>query len=837
MTPLLAGAPQAIIREFSQQRAQRGRYVSSAAAAAATAGRSVRFDSASSAYLSRTPASAGNRKTWTWSGWVKLGKLNASMPLFGSGTASSYLLCRMRPGDTIGFDQYGTGNNFFVETTAVYRDCSAWYHIVFAFDTTQGTDTNRVKLYVNGVQQTLYAGTNWPGPSVDLLVNSTNAHRIGADPSTLGAGNGDYYLALVHFIDGYAYDPSYFGETSATTGQWIAKDYSGSYGTNGFFLDFADNSSLTSGSNAGIGKDTSPNGNYWNSSGLSVTAGSGNDSLRDHPTSAGTSTGAGGEVSGNYCTWNPLCNATDATLSNGNLDVSYGTDSTRKGLQGTFGMSSGKWYWEVVVTAASAGSPVIVFIGISNSPDGAIVGSYTGSTANGWAYYGNTGQKVNNGSFETYGASYSVNNVIGIALDVDNGTLTFYKNGTSQGTAYSGLSTTATYFPSIGDGSAANTFSATANFGQRAFAHSAPSGFSPLVDTLLPTPTIGIGSTVMDVKLYTGNGTSQSITGLGFSPDLVWIKCRSAAQFHGLMDTVRGAGKRLISNDTYAEFDEPNVTAFNSDGFTLGSEGSVNTNSATYVGWTWDAGSSNATNNSGSITSTVRANISAGFSVVTYTAPSSGSATIGHSLGVAPQFILCKDRDDSNPWGIYHASLGVGKGLLFNTSAQQVSTAWWNNTNPTSTVFSVNTGIYATAQPNHNYVAYCWAPVAGYSAFGSYTGSTSQPFVYLGFRPKFVWIKFASGGASTTYTSWYMTDSVRDTTNPQSDSYPLWANASYAEGKRGNGTSAGSFLEIDFLSNGFRVLDTTSEPELNYAGATYIYCAWAEAPFPYARAR
>jgi hypothetical protein len=204
---------------------------------------------------------------------------------------------------------------------------------------------------------------------------------------------------------------------------------------------------------------------------------------------------------------------------------------------------------------------------------------------------------------------------------------------------------------------------------------------------------------------------------------------------------------------------------------------------------------------------------------------------------VAPQFIVVKQRSASgNNWAVYHASLGATNYLMLSsTNASAASSSLWNNTTPTSTVFSVNND--GRTNDTGTYIAYCWAPLVGYSSFGSYTGTTSQPFVYLGFRPKLLMIKFASGGADTSYTSWYMGDSVRDTDNTVNGTGLLWSNRSDAEGKRGDGTTGGSFLDVDFLSNGFRVLDQTNVAELNFGSATYVYAAWAESPFQYARAR
>jgi hypothetical protein len=261
--------------------------------------RSLRFNSSDSAYLSRTPASAGNRKTWTWAGWVKRSGLGTDQGLteaFVSSNAWTTFL--INSNNELQFQTFINGSlNLLWKTTAVFRDCSAWYHIVISNDTTQAVSTNAVKIYVNGTQQTLTTtfSTGSYLQNRDYDINNTVAHRIGLWGFTNTYFSG--YLADIHFIDGQALDPSSFTEVSATTGQLIPKQYTGSFGTNGFWLKFSDNSAATA---AALGNDYSGNNNDWTPNNLSVTAGAGNDSLVDTPTSYGTDTGAGGECA---CRW------------------------------------------------------------------------------------------------------------------------------------------------------------------------------------------------------------------------------------------------------------------------------------------------------------------------------------------------------------------------------------------------------------------------------------------------------------------------------------------------------------------------------------------------------
>ena len=343
----------------------------------------------------------------------------------------------------------------------------------------------------------------------------------------------------------------------------------------------------------------------------------------------------------------------------------------------------------------------------------------------------------------------------------------------------------------------------------------------------MPTPTIPAGNLYMNATLYTGNGSTQTITngvaGQNFQPDLVWIKQRSAATGNDLTDTVRGATKTLQSQDTAAEETRVNdLTAFTSTGFSVGSGGNVNTNAGTYVGWQWKAGGTAVSNTSGSITSSVSANTTSGFSIVTYTGTGS-NATVGHGLGVAPQMVIVKKRSGTSSWPVYHIGLTSASyyALLESTSAETSNNIYWQGTTPTSSVFSIGT----TSNTNENastYVAYCWTPIAGYSAFGKYTGngSTDGPFIYTGFRPKFVMLK-----RSDSTSAWTIQDSARDPENTVDKIlYPNYSDAEFS------GTDL-----MDFVSNGFKLRQAGTDR--NASGGTYIYMAFAENPFKYANAR
>jgi hypothetical protein len=343
----------------------------------------------------------------------------------------------------------------------------------------------------------------------------------------------------------------------------------------------------------------------------------------------------------------------------------------------------------------------------------------------------------------------------------------------------------------------------------------------------MPTPTIPAGNLFMNATTYTGTGATQAVTngasGASFQPDMVWIKERSQTQDHALFDSVRGATNQLSPNTTGAQATyASSMSAFNSNGFSVVSDAVVNSSGQTYVGWNWKAGGTAVTNTAGSISSQVSANTTSGFSIVTYTGNGTNGSTIGHGLGVTPSMIIVKSRSTAGTdWPVYHASLGAtGIVALDATLAFTVISTPWNNTAPTSSVFTVGTS-GDTNISARTYVAYCWAPIAGYSAFGSYTGNGSADgtFIYLGFRPKFFLWK-----VSSTTGSWGIIDTSRDTYNVSGKE--LFPNNSNAEA---------SYTIADILSNGIKMRNTFADT--NGSGSTYIYAAFAENPFKYANAR
>ena len=773
---------------------------------------SLRFRSSASAYLSRTPASAGNRKTWTWSGWVKRGSVTTRTALFGFGSQGTVYI-NSTPADIE--IVAGGGTSIYLVTRALYRDPSAWYHIVIAFDTTQATAANRVKLYVNGVQVTSFSSSTYPSQNFNTDWNNTVAQYIGARGDDGLSAYWDGYMTEVHNIDGQALDASAFGEYNEDTGVWQPAAYEGTYGTNGFYLPFSDATTTTT-----LAADSSGNGNDWTPNGISLTAGVTYDSMTDTPTIYADG--------GNYAVLNPLSLGSTVTLSNANLTMTeVGAFVT---TVSSIGVTSGKWYAEMTVGSNTyAGTCGIAKLGYSPT-------SRLGFQANTWAYNSDGGLYYNSTQLTPTQAGFTTGDVIGIELDVDNLTIKFYKNNTLQTQFYtaanSGLTAGEFYFATGHINSTSNW-----NFGQRPFAYTPPTGFLPLHTGNLPDSTIVDGSTQMGILTYTGtNGDRLIATGetgidgeVNFTPDLVWNKSRNTAGYGALWDSVRGGTNALQTYGTGGELNSEggDIDSFVEGGTNFGT-GTINaswgnTSGSTYVSWQWKANGAGVSNTDGSITSTVSANPTAGFSIVTWTG-TGAAATVGHGLGVAPAMIIWKYRNAVSNWAVGHNRLNNGSSpwsywvQLETAAANAASAGPFNNTAPTSTQFTVG----SFNANGVNLVAYCFAEVEGYSKFGSYTGngSTDGTFVYLGFRPAFVMIK-----RTNSTGAWTMVDTARNPFNVVDKQ--LYANYAFAE--------AGASNTIDGLSNGFKLRDLGSA--FNASGGNYIYMAFAENPFRNALAR
>ena len=752
--------------------------------------RSLRFNSADLTYLSRTFVTPTSQNIYTLSMWLKRTSFGTLQNILSFSTTSGLYF---NTSDQLAL----TTPSGTVNTTAVFRDPSAWYHFVY---TQNGT---AVSFYVNGVLSV-------SGTLTSAQINTAAVHYIGINPTPSQAINA--YITEIYFIDGQALTPSSFGETDPYTGRWKAKAYSGTYGNNGFLLKFADNSAVTA---AALGKDSAGTNN-WTPVNFSVATSTlankvANDSLVDSPTNYGTDTGVGGEVRGNYATLNPI-----STIRSTILDGALRTNAGDRGSISTIGMTSGKWYCEMYITALGAESSVGLSRGIN------IMNTIVGSTTDSWGYYYN-GNTYNNlvASSPTYGATFTTGDTIGVSFDASAGILAFYKNGVSQGTAYSSL-TSGPYYFAVEGRSSTSANDVTMNFGQQAWRYAPPAGFKALCTTNFLTPIINKANSYMDAITFTATGANQAITGLNFSPDFVWIKNRAnwAGNRHTLFDTIRGAGQRLDSSTTEAEAADNDLISFDANGF------SGNYSGTTYVAWAWDAGSSSVTNTSGAISSTVRANPQPGVSIVSFVnASGTNQSTVGHGLGSSPKMIIAKNRDTSaNNWAVFHSSVcdTTSKFLQLNTTAALTTFATvWGASLPSSSVFGVTGGGIAAASVNM--IAYCFAEIEGFSKFGSYVGNASAdgPFIYCGFRPRLI-----IGKRTDAVENWIIYDTSRDSFNVASAQ--LQPNTSIAE------TTANSL--IDFNSNGFKFRSTSSFNG-NSSGGTHIFAAFAESPFKYSRAR
>lgn len=734
---------------------------------------SLRFRSSASAYLSRTPASAGNRQIYTWSAWVKRGLLSSSdtYSLFDVELDANNWFTLWFRFDSLGYDvsYTSTANRAILKSTAVFRDPSSWYHVVLSVNTTNATAANRVTLYVNGAAIALNfeLGSSYVAQNTNTAVNATTAHNIARRNAGTPDLYFDGYLTEVNFIDGQALTPSSFGSTNAVTGVWQPAKYTGTYGTNGFYLPFTNTTSTST-----LGNDFSGNSNNWTTNNISLTAGVTYDSMTDVPTLTSA-------TAANFAVMNPLWQGRTNAPTNGNLD--YPASSV--GI-GTMDVSRFSSYWEITSTGGTTTTSVY------STAAATTVGVTTGLT-------------------------------YGFRFNSSTGALDYTTNGSSFTSLATGL-TSGPYFVYV---STAASTTASFNGGQRPFSYTPPSGFVALNTFNLPSSTIPAGNKFMDATLYTGTGSSLSVTNSGaMQPDWVWIKSRSAATDHALYDVLRGTQSRLESNTTDAQVTSDNgVTAFGTGGFTVNTLAQVNTSAATYVGWQWKANGAGVTNTAGSITSTVSANTTSGFSVVTYTANGTNGATVGHGLNVTPAIYIVKRRDTTGNWVVVPGNSSLFGGsfyLQLNTTSAVISNSDVFTSYPGSSVFYLSTNADVNASGG-TYVAYCIAQIAGFSAVGKYTGNGSAdgPFVYTGFRPRWLMIKRTDSTAN-----WRILDTSRDTSNvEQKELYPSLANAE------------GTFAALDGVSNGFKI--RTDDSSYNASGGTYIYAAFAENPFKNALAR
>ncbi len=686
--------------------------------------------------------------------------------------------------------------NTSVLDTSVTLSADTWYHVALS---RSGTT---IRTFVDGVE--LDSATS--SQDIDL---TSNGVWIGAQ---VAAGP-------LSFINGYV------DEYRVSNSARYTSDFTPS--TTAFTADSNTKLLIHSDFDGGLGADSSGNTNDFSATNLVAT-----DQVLDSPTN-------------NFATLNPIVGTTgttNVTLSEGNSRYTNSDGTYRRYIPSTIDMplNTGKYYCEFIYTTSSSSQYDCVGVG-----DSSLLGEGKdgGSNVTGiWAYRrnGNADDEATGGtSGISYGSSWATSDVIGIAYDSDNGSLTFYKNNVSQGEWVNDIGVDvcffiAGYLSCVGyanfgaDSSFAGNETAQGNQdgnGIGDFYYEPPSGYLALCTDNLPTPEIALPGDYFNTKLYTGDGaTTLAVTGVGFQPDFTWIKNRDQADDHTLVDSVRGATNYLVSNETDAEVDDSTfVASLDSDGFTVGDDVVVNTSTENYASWNWKAGGAASSNTDGTITSSVSANTTSGFSIGTYTGNGTAGATVGHGLSQAPELIIVKCYDGLT----FNWTVGWGAGgaawtdyMHLDTTAAAVDDLdFWRDTYPTSSVFTIGSNGNVNYN-NDDFVFYAFHSVDGYSKVGSYVGNgdADGAFVYTGFKPAFVIVKrLADEG-------WQMFDSTRSPYNVVVDSLT----------PNGNGVEITYGIDVDIVSNGFKFRGDDGSCN---ASDDYIYIAIAKSPFQYSNAR
>ena len=773
-----------------------------------TISNSVMFARADTPKLARTPSSNGNRKTYTISYWYKPSNLGTRRAVFSSDTSGSdYFYWEFDASNKIDLAQY-SGPALRLQTNRTFENTGRFYHFLLAVDTTQSTASNRLKLYVDGDQITSFAVETYPSQDLDTKVNSTSyPMAVGSFNSLTSLCTGGY-LAEYNFVDGTALTPSTFGLTDTSTGRWIPKSLTGiTYGTNGFRMTFANTAGQT------LGDDTSGNGNDFTVTNLDARDKSVNTPTNNIPT---------------MTPYDPDLGA--SFLSQGGTRIRYsGTNVGYPFIHNGINPNSGKWYAEVRSLSDSGGSVYsfgcyniedLKYYSSGNYWNGYQVSNGDGSGAG--CFLQNDGNSIMATSrFDGYSSvghtsGSAAGAVYGIALDLDNRIMTTYNNdGSEIGkiTIPPGpvtFSACAVDTPStdgwdwnFGDN---GTFNGTETAGGNAdadgngnFYHSVPSGYKMLIEDNMTDP-----------------GVAQ--------PDLVWIKNRDAGDSNQLYDSSRGVLQSIATDSTAVETTVlDGLQNFRQGGFEIEDDVSVNTDSEGYVAWNWIANggttTANADGSGASIASTIQANPTAGFSIVTYTGTGS-AGSIAHGLSAAPAWIVLKKRtNDTQAWQVYHhknTDAPETEKLSINTTAGTVDDhTTWNDQAPTSSVFYVGNAS-GTNESTDTFVAYCWTEIPGFSKFGSFIGSgnANGPMIYTDFKPAWVMWK-----RTNSTNQWNIHDAERNRMNPVNQT--LYANVT------GVGETA---IITDFLSNGFKLRSSTAGSS-NNDGSNYIYMAFAEHPF------
>ncbi len=722
-------------------------------------GHSLRCRSAASAYLNRTPAGAGDRTKWTWSGWVKRGALGTQQILFigyAANNDSGYTRIAFNSSDALLISGYSTN---WRATSSVYRDPTSPLHITLVYDSSNATADDRIKLFVTGVQITSFTTTNNPSSGQTSGVNAAAVHYISRNDSADGYVDG--YLSRICFIDGAALTPSSFGYLNTDINEWVSKTQSAvkavvdAGGTNSFMLDFDDATSLTT-----LGYDKSSKGNNWTLNNFSLTAGTTYDHMLDVPGNS-------------FATLNPL-NGYPGFVYDGNLKL-QSSGANWYSTAATLAVNSGKWYWEIGCAVGATG----VMNGVASvSQNFLSAGVFPGSDANGRGYYSATGNKYVSGGATAYGATYTTGDVIGFALDMDAGTITAYKNNVSQGVLGTGLSGYMVPAGSVYD-SGSQVF---ANFGQRPFSYTPPTGFKALCQANLP-----------DVAAAVLNPTDGfvAVTATEDNIDSTLASARS-----GWSDFV-DVKKNLAAAESWAwqlSHDSTNEYAVSASSLVRQAKRAMS-GSNTWEGFSIRIGASYGTA-AGSVSHT-----------------NGVATTITHNIGVsARQMILLFNRAGGTAVPMYHPDLTSGELLdLCTTAADAASTAI---TSVLTNSFQIGSGV---ATGTYDYLV-C-SELSGLFDLGKWTGNASADGAYYdaGHKPSVLYAKALS-----------TTDDHR-VYNALRPGYNVIGGVVLANTTAAETTAA----EMDFTSQGMKARITTTPN----AAQTYVTASWASVAGKYSLGR
>jgi YD repeat-containing protein len=773
--------------------------------------RSALFSRFTGSHATRTPSVAGDRQKWTWSGWIKPGKQadgggSANGCFFsnagGGGAGRFWASAKSSSVSIREFDVGGGIAQLTYDSAAYLMGDNGWFHIVIIYDTTQTTSTDRLKVYINNNLIANAAGTPvYPTLNYNGGVNSVGTAYVGAYSSSPTTDSLNGLITEINFIDGQTLTPSSFGQTDATTGVWLPIRYTGTYGTNGYYLNFSDNSNTTS---TTFGKDYSGNGNNFIPTGVSVTGTSVYcNSFLDTPTEYYD----GVNEHGPYATFNSVSPILGTNIiSGGLLALTPSSTGTSYTLYGTPNITLSSYYWELTNNTAATTSTV----GVSDRTNTSL-GSVT----------------LPAGS--TYGFRYTTSSRL----------IEYTTNGSSWTTLYTAPATV-TYitFYATQVSSASTTTGIFLNCGQRTYTYTKPTGYKTISAYNTPDQTTFNPRLFFTTTVYTGTAAIQTVNNsisnipatTGFQPDETWV--------------VLNGNKAEINNINYATINAHNnlnttalvsttssyISSFNSNGFTLTSNALLNNISSSYRAVQWKASNTYVTDTSGSIGSVLlNANATCGFSLVKYTGNGTAGATVPHGLGVAPEIIFVKDSASSgaSDWAIYSKAVGNTVAYILDSTGtncgQQTNVAYWNNTTPGASFFTLGTGGagFNTNISGTPYVARCWTSIAGFSEVGStYIGnnSGSSPFIPTSFTPKVIIIKHTtSTTAGWAYVDTASTPPVSGTTSAY---WLLNSNGSFA------------INSIAICSNGFQIL---SNNVVNNGSATYLFMAFADTSSKYSQ--